>query len=99
MTSYRLVFRKRARREWEKLGETVRRQFRKKLGERLRHPHVPGDRLSHPPHCYRIKLRKAGYRLIYRVVDDRILVIVVAVGQRERGEVYEELDERLAEEE
>lgn len=99
MTSYRLVFRRRARREWDGLGEAVRQQFRKKLAERLRHPHVPGDRLVHHPHCYKIKLRKAGYRLIYLVDDDRIVVIVIAVGKRERGEVYAKLGERLAEEE
>jgi mRNA interferase RelE/StbE len=40
------------------------------------------------PDCYKIKLRAAGYRLVYRVYDDRIVVQVIAVGKRERNEVY-----------
>lgn len=98
MTTYRLVFRKHARREWDKLGETVRRQLRKKLEERLRNPRVPKDALRHYRNCYKIKLRDAGYRLVYRVDNDRILVIVLAVAQREDDEVYDILAARYAEE-
>lgn len=48
------------------------------------------------PGCYKIKLRDAGYRLVYRVDDDRIVVIVIAIGKRERGETYEDAVVRLA---
>lgn len=37
---------------------------------------------------YKIKLRVAGYRLVYRVEDERITVVVVAFGKREGGSVY-----------
>ncbi len=37
---------------------------------------------------YKINLRAAGYRLVYRVNDDTVTVLVVAVGKRERAEVY-----------
>ena len=40
------------------------------------------------PDHYKIKLRSAGYRLVYRVEDSTITVTVVAVGKRERGDVY-----------
>ena len=40
------------------------------------------------PDCYKIKLRAAGYRLVYRVDDGRVVVIVVAVGRRDRNAVY-----------
>lgn len=40
------------------------------------------------PDCYKIKLRAAGYRLVYRVFDERIVVQVVAVGRRDRNLVY-----------
>lgn len=99
MRSYRLIFLRKAAREWNKLGATIRRQFERKLAERLVNPHVPADRLSDHPHCYKIKLKKAGYRLLYRVHDDRLVVAVVRIGQRERGQVYDDLGERLAEEE
>jgi mRNA interferase RelE/StbE len=99
LTSYRLVFRKKATREWNKLGATVRTQFERKLAERLRFPRVAKDQLSGHPDCFKIKLRKAGYRLIYQVDDDRVIVVVVKIGQREGGKVYKDLDRRVAEEE
>jgi mRNA interferase RelE/StbE len=98
LTTYKLVFLRKARKEWDKLGETVRRQFRSKLTERLVHPQVPKDALHGHRNCYKIKLRGAGYRLVYRVNDDRVIVTVIAVGQREGDYVYDELASRLAEE-
>ena len=38
--------------------------------------------------CYKIKLRAAGFRLVYRVDDERIVVVVVAIGKRDRNVVY-----------
>lgn len=88
MTSYKLAFLPSALKEWEKLGANIRTQFKKKLSERLIDPHVPASRLSGLSGCYKIKLRAAGYRLVYRVDDDIVTVIVVAVGKRDRNLVY-----------
>ncbi len=85
---YDLAFLPSALKEWEKLGANVRAQFKKKLAERLIDPHVPAARLSGLPDCYKIKLRAAGYRLVYRVDDGTITVVVVAVGKRDRNVVY-----------
>ena len=88
MTTYRLTFLRPARKEWEKLGSTVREQFEARLRERLEQPRVASARLAGMPDCYKIKLRGVGYRLVYRVFDDRIVVQVIAVGRRERNAVY-----------
>jgi mRNA interferase RelE/StbE len=86
--TYSLAFLPSALKEWEKLGGNVREQFKKKLAERLEHPHVEAARLSGMPDCYKIKLRGAGYRLVYRVDDAVVMVVVVAVGKRDRNAVY-----------
>lgn len=88
MTTYRLAFLPSARKEWDKIGGNVREQFKKKLAERLETPHVPAARLSGMDGCYKIKLRAAGYRLVYQVNDTTITVIVVAIGKRDRNLVY-----------
>lgn len=88
MTTYKLTFLRDATKEWDKLGANVRDQFVKKLRERLSNPRVAAARLNDLPDCYKIKLRAAGYRLVYRVHDDRIVVQVVAVGRRDRNLVY-----------
>jgi mRNA interferase RelE/StbE len=37
---------------------------------------------------YKIKLRSVGYRLVYEVRDEKLIVVVAAVGKRNRNEVY-----------
>lgn len=88
MKTYELEFVEDAQKEWKKLGATIRSQFAKKLAERLLNPHVPSAKLHDMPDCYKIKLRAAGYRLIYQVEDNRLIVVVIAVGRRDRNAVY-----------
>lgn len=86
--TYELMFHPDALDEWGKLDKPVREQFKKKLAERLLHPHVPASKLSGQKNRYKIKLRSMGYRLVYDVVDAQLIVTVVAVGKRERNAVY-----------
>ncbi|QFU32838.1 type II toxin-antitoxin system RelE/ParE family toxin [Brevundimonas sp. Bb-A] len=83
-----------ALKEWEKLGAPVRVQFKEKLAERLESPRVPKDALHGMRDHYKIKLRYAGYRLVYRVEDAIITVTVVAVGRRDRSQVYRDAARR-----
>lgn len=88
--TYSLKFHEKALKEWKKLGEPIKSQFKKKLYERLENPHVQADRLSgFSSALYKIKLRAAGYRLVYEVSDNEITVFVLSVGKRDRLQVYE----------
>ncbi|UVH48544.1 type II toxin-antitoxin system RelE/ParE family toxin [Pseudomonas sp. CBSPBW29] len=94
--TYNLEFDARALKEWRKLGDTVRQQLKKKLVEILTHPRIEANRLHGLPDCYKIKLRSSGYRLVYQVIDQEVMVFVVAVDKRERDEVYRKATERLS---
>ena len=85
---YELGFLEEALKEWGKLDSHIREQFKSKLTERLAHPRVPASKLSGHKDRYKIKLRSVGYRLVYEVRDSEVIVIVVAVGKRERNAVY-----------
>lgn len=87
--SYELEFKASALKEWRKLDSSIKEQFKKRLAERLESPHVISARLSGLPDCYKIKLRDIGYRLVYQVVDDRLLVVVITVGRRDHDLVYQ----------
>lgn len=87
--SYELNFHPDALDEWRKPDKSVRDQFKKNLAERLENPMVPGARLSGQKDRFKIKLRNAGYRLVYEVRDKQFVVLVVAVGKRERNAVYQ----------
>ena len=92
--SYKLEFHEAALKEWRKLGSTVREQLKKKLAERLEQPHIPASLLSQSSNRYKIKLRNSGYRLVYEVRDAVLTVQVIAVGKRERGQVYSKAKNR-----
>ena len=95
--TYKLEFKKSALKEWSKLGSTLKEQFKKKLSERLEAPHVAPDRVTGmgAENVYKIKLRQSGYRLVYQVRDDIVIVTVLAVGKRERNEAYKKALKRL----
>jgi mRNA interferase RelE/StbE len=94
-TKYTLEFNTQAKKEWGKLASTIQLQFAKKLKERLENPRVEADKLRDMPGCYKIKLRSIGYRLVYEVIDDRLIVTVVAVGKREKSRVYGSASNRI----
>lgn len=96
--SYKLLFLPSALKEWDKLDGTIKEQFKKKLKERLETPRIPKDRLHGFEDVYKIKLRASGYRLAYEVKDDRIEVIVLAVGVRDKGKIYALLEKRKSKE-
>ena len=63
----------------------------------LQNPHIIANRLSGGQNLYKIKSRSVGYRLVYQVEDDKVVVFVIAVGKREKNAVYDTAEERLAE--
>ena len=93
--SYKLLFKIAARKEWDKLDSTVREIFKKRLAERLKKPHNESTRLSGMKNCYKIKSRQAGYRLVYQVRDKELVVVVVAVGKREKNFIYKRAVKRI----
>ena len=94
-TTYQLQFDNDALKEWATLDGSVKTTLKKLLLKRLEQPHVPGDALhGELKGFYKIKLRKQGYRLIYAVKDDVLVVLVVAVGKRENDAVYRDAVKR-----
>ncbi|TCK66930.1 mRNA interferase RelE/StbE [Lonepinella koalarum] len=74
--NYKLVFHEKALKEWKKLGEPLKSQLKKKLMQRLDNPHIMADRLSgFSQALYKIKLRQSGYRLVYEVIDNEVVVL------------------------
>lgn len=93
--SFNLHFKEQALQEWHNLDHSIREQFAKKLHTLKDNPRIESARLSGMKDCYKIKLRKAGFRLIYEVRDQELVILVVAVGKRERNDVYKTATKRL----
>ena len=78
--TYELEFDPRALKEWHKLGDTVKAQFKKKLADVLLNPRIDSARLNGLPDCYKIEV---------------VTVFVVAVGKRQHSAVYLDANKRL----
>jgi len=93
---YRLNFVPSAWAEWQALDGSVKEPLRRLLKKRLDNPHVPGAELHGELRgYYKIKLRKQGYRLVYGVEDDVLVVMVMAIDKREDGLAYRSAAKRL----
>lgn len=93
--SYTIEFIPSSEKEFRKLSIELRKQFIEKLKERAENPRIESAKLRGMKDCYKIKLRNAGYRLVYQVIDERIVVKVIAVGKRDRSAVYLKAQERI----
>ncbi|MDQ7016006.1 MAG: type II toxin-antitoxin system RelE/ParE family toxin [Gammaproteobacteria bacterium] len=91
---YNIKFLPSALKEWKKLAPPIRKQFKKKLEERVKNPHNLASQLHGFTNVYKIKLRSVGYRLVYEVNDSEVIVYVIAVGKRDRGLVYSKAEKR-----
>jgi mRNA interferase RelE/StbE len=81
---YRLQFVPSAWQEWQTLDGSVKDVLRTLLTKRLDNPHVPGAPLHRElAGYYKTKLKKQGFRMVYGVQDDILVVMVMAVDKRE----------------
>ena len=85
--------------EWQALDGSVKEPLRKLLQKRLDNPYVPGSELRGAlAGHYKINLRKQGYRLVYGVQEDVVVVVVMvmAIDKREDSAVYQSAVARIA---
>ena len=95
---YRLQFVPSAWQEWQALDGSIKEPLRKLLKKRLDNPHMPGAALHGAlAGHYKIKLKKQGFRLVYGVQDDILLVMVMSVDKREDSLVYQSAVARISE--
>ncbi len=74
-----------ALKEFQKLDGSIKSEFKKILKKRLQNPVVEKHRLhgDYKGH-FKIKLKSSAFRLIYRVLEKELVVIVVEVGRRDK---------------
>lgn len=80
----------------KKLSKAIQDQLYKKLLKVVENPHVPKNKLKGDlSNCYKIKLLKAGIRLVYQVIDEEVVILLVTVGKRADSAVYDEAERRV----
>lgn len=95
--SYKIYFKEQALKEWQKLNSNIKEQFKKKLEKIIENPHVPSAKISgfETSQCYKIKLRSSGYRLVYKVEDQKLTIVVIGVEKRDKNSIYNVCKKRI----
>lgn len=95
---FRVFLTKESLKEWDKIDHSIQKIFRKKLSSIVLNPIIINNRLRGKlSNCYKIKLKRAGYRLVYEVRSQTIVLIVWAVDKRNDDKVYDSAISRLRE--
>ncbi|OLF40819.1 MULTISPECIES: type II toxin-antitoxin system RelE/ParE family toxin [unclassified Psychrobacter] len=95
---YKVLLTKESLKEWNKIDHSIRRIFQRKLSSIVLNPVIDSNRLRGKLfNCYKIKLRRAGYRLVYEVRCQTVVLIVWAVDKRDDDKVYDSAISRLRE--
>ena len=96
---YEIVFHEDVDKDFKELGHAVTQLVFKKLKKISENPIVGVDLGN------RANLNLAGYkkvyvdkkkvRIVYKIIEDKIVIYVVAVGKRDDMEVYQKASERI----
>ena len=96
MAKYQLKFDRDALKEWTNLDGSVKKEFLPILAKRLENPIVESARLGGElNNCFKIKSKRTGYRMIYTIEKNVLVVIVLAIGKRENFAAYKVAKNRL----
>ena len=80
MASYKLVFKRSVKKDLRKIDRQYLPSILRRIEELANDPCPDGCKKLKGDNLYRV--RQGNYRIVYEVFDDRLVVVVVAVGGR-----------------
>jgi mRNA interferase RelE/StbE len=80
MESYRIVIKKSAAKEIEKIEKKDQIRLIEKIRSLAQEPRPTGSKKLSGQEKYRI--RQGNYRILYQIIDDALIICVVKIGHR-----------------
>jgi len=97
--AYRIEFLPEAAREFEALDGSLRKIAAKQIDKLTERPELGkplGKRMGIDLTGYRtIYFSKKGYRIVYEIQRQEVVILIIGIGRRERAEIYREVAKRL----
>lgn len=98
---YQIKFHPDAEKDLSKLNHSVRLLFAKKLSQIVNNPQI-GKKLGNKNNLNLTGLSKTyfdhkKYRIVYKVVENKVIIYIISIGKREGMSVYKEAYKRLKE--
>lgn len=95
---YNLKFYKEAEKDLSKLNNSVKKLFVKKLSQIIKNPELGKD-LGNKNNLNLSGLKKVyfdnkRYRIVYEIIENEIIIHIVAIGKRDDMKVYKEASNR-----
>lgn len=92
-----------AERDFVALDGSLRKLVRKKLAKLEKNPYI-GEELHNRAGCnlrgyYKLYFNGTRYRIVYRIENDILVVLIIGIGQRAHGAVYRMVAGRVGEDE
>lgn len=81
MSQYKIEFLKTAEKEFDKLPKEIQKRIANKLESLTINPY-PSDVKALKNGEGRLRVRVGDYRMIYRVENDRLVILIIKVGNR-----------------
>jgi mRNA interferase RelE/StbE len=97
--AYKVEFLPEASREFESLDGSLKKVAAKQIDKLAERPELGeplGKRMGIDLTGYRkIYFGKKAYRIIYEIRRQRLVILIIGIGKRERAEIYREVAQRL----
>ncbi len=97
--AYKVEFLPEAAREFEALDGSLKRVAAKQIDRLAERPELGeplGKRMGIDLTGYRkTYFGKKGYRILYEIQRNKLVVLIIGIGKRERAEIYREVAHRL----
>ncbi|MBI3015518.1 MAG: type II toxin-antitoxin system RelE/ParE family toxin [Candidatus Tectomicrobia bacterium] len=97
--AYKIEFLPEAAREFEALDGSLKKIAAKQIDKLLESPELGeplGKRMGIDLTGYRkIYFGKKAYRIVYEIQRQRLVILIIGIGKRERAEIYKEVARRL----
>ena len=96
---YNFEFHPEAKEELKRLNNSIQILFTKKLKQILNAPEI-GIKLGNKNKLKLAGLKKVYFnnkkhRIVYEIIEDKVMIYIVAIGKREEMEVYRKADSRV----
>ena len=97
--AYKVEFLPEAAREFAALDGSLKKIAAKQIDKLVERPELGeplGKRMGIDLTGYRkIYFSKKGYRIVYEIQRQRLMILIIGIGKRERAEIYREVAQRL----
>jgi len=99
MSQYKLIFHEKVENDLKKLDNSILILFEKKLRQILNNPHIWIDLWNKLwidlSWFKKVYFANKKYRIVYKIVDDKLYIYVISIWKREDFKVYKEAYRRI----